>query len=172
MLSTIDSPAKKLKEAGHTIIPLEVGKSFPFLLPAAQVAVQFAMMDSKPPAFPTIHKGAESLVMKVQNSIQPQELLAAMAPSLRSLMKANAQREMIADEVRRVFFDSQLDALVMPLHETTALWISIMRHCLSEVRIAIIHSSVTAMNMYQSHMYLGMGIRCPFENRDAECIRF
>ena len=120
MLRTIETSSQKLEKAGHSVISLEIGKDFPSLMETAELALRFALMDPTSNAFPTVMGAGEPLVLSVVNCLPPAERRGKLAPTLESLVQAHADRAKLAEEVRKVFVDNELDAIMMPLHETVA----------------------------------------------------
>jgi amidase len=120
MQKTMTETMDKLTKANHEVIRLTPGANFPQLMQAARLTFQFAIADPYSSAFAEVLNAGEPFVPSVAMSLPSNETREQMKPTLEKLIATTAQREELAQQVLNVWRENELDAIVMPLHNTVA----------------------------------------------------
>ncbi|BCS23597.1 uncharacterized protein APUU_40041S [Aspergillus puulaauensis] len=117
MQRTLQGAIEKLGNAGHHIVDLS--KQIDFLGAAADLAFQFFRIDPDQTSVQNIRKSGEPAIPSLRFTYDLDG--TSEEPTLRGLFDLNSSRAEIMARMRRVFLDNQLDVIIGPGYQTTAV---------------------------------------------------
>ncbi|KAJ9666035.1 hypothetical protein H2201_003948 [Coniosporium apollinis] len=117
IMRAMTTATEALKDAGHTIIPLD--GQYPSIYETAILAWKFFLLDPAKTPLKYMKEGNEPFVASLATSRFPE--LDNYEPNLNDLFDMNVERRKIMKVYHDLVVQNQLDAIVMPTYQATAV---------------------------------------------------
>jgi len=119
VLRTMKTAIATLEQAGHKMIPL--GSQLPpsIIAEATESAFTSFAMDPAKASFGHITRSGEDVVPSIPTAVMPE--LKHFKPTLDDAFRLNVERLRICKLFREVYTNNELDAIVMPMYQATAV---------------------------------------------------
>ncbi|KAJ5721225.1 uncharacterized protein N7483_009159 [Penicillium malachiteum] len=118
MQRTLKTAVQKLEDAGHKIVDLSDQVSF--LASAAQVAFRFFLLDPDQTAIQHISRSGEPFIESL-NVTYKLDQPKGPEPTLREIFELNQAKLEIMAQMRRLYLNNKLDAIIGPGYQGTAV---------------------------------------------------